>query len=55
MPVTWDELESARRAKKASRLDFTPEAALARLEKLGDLFAPMLRLKQKLPALARSA
>ena len=48
MPVTWDELESARKAGQAARLDFTPEAALARLEKHGDLFASVLRLKQRL-------
>ena len=46
MPVTWRELKAAR---QASRLNFTPEAALARLRKQGDLFAPVLTLKQKLP------
>jgi bifunctional non-homologous end joining protein LigD len=54
MPVTWDELDAARKAGKASRLDFTPAAALARLEKRGDLFAPVLKLKQKLPAAERA-
>ena len=49
MPVTWDELDAAGKAGRASRLDFPPEAALARLQKQGDLFAPVLRLKQKLP------
>ncbi|MDB6095062.1 MAG: hypothetical protein JWM32_2624 [Verrucomicrobia bacterium] len=46
MPVTWDELK---RFKKPSALFFTPDAALKRLAKLGDLFAPVLKLKQKLP------
>jgi bifunctional non-homologous end joining protein LigD len=43
MPVTWDE------AKKPGSLEFDPEAALKRLEKTGDLFAPLLKLKQTLP------
>ena len=51
MPVTWDEL----RAKDPARLDFDPDAAIARLTKLGDLFAPVLSLKQKLPRSAASA
>ena len=47
MPVTWDELK---RLKDPMKLFFTPEAALRRLNKLGDLFEPVLTLKQKLPA-----
>jgi len=43
MPVTWEEVEAR------ERLDFTPAAALARLRKRGDLFAPVLTLKQQLP------
>ena len=39
MPVRWNEL--------ASR--FTPAEAIARAKKLGDLFAPVLALKQRLP------
>ncbi|MEO6876022.1 MAG: non-homologous end-joining DNA ligase [Opitutaceae bacterium] len=46
MPVTWAELQ---RLKKPATLDFSPAAALKRLKKLGDLFAPVLKLKQKLP------
>ncbi len=46
MPVTWDELK---RLKRPQSLFFTPDAALKRLKKLGDLFAPVLTLKQKLP------
>jgi bifunctional non-homologous end joining protein LigD len=45
MPVTWKELEG----KKANRLFFDPGAAIQRVRKLGDLFAPVLRLKQSLP------
>lgn len=47
MPVTWDELK---RLKDPAKLFFTPDAALRRLRKVGDLFAPVLALKQKLPA-----
>ena len=49
MPVSWRELETALAKNDASKLFFEPEAALKRLEKIGDLFAPSLRLKQILP------
>jgi bifunctional non-homologous end joining protein LigD len=49
MPIRWDELKKVISNKDASLLVFEPEAALKRLVKLGDLFAPVLRLKQKLP------
>jgi bifunctional non-homologous end joining protein LigD len=42
MPVTWEEVERAR------GLEWGPEAALKRLAKVGDLFAPVLKKKQKL-------
>jgi bifunctional non-homologous end joining protein LigD len=48
-PVTWDEVEGALKKKDASRLVFEAPDVLARFEKLGDLHAPVLRLKQKLP------
>ncbi|MDQ6623637.1 MAG: non-homologous end-joining DNA ligase, partial [Verrucomicrobiota bacterium] len=48
-PVTWEELARAVKRKDAARLNFTPEAAIKRIEKLGDLFAPVLKLKQELP------
>jgi bifunctional non-homologous end joining protein LigD len=51
-PVTWKEVEAALKAKKASALTFEAGALLKRVEKLGDLFAPVLTLKQKLPSLA---
>lgn len=43
MPLTWAEVE------KHAPLEFTPEAALRRIARKGDLFAPVLKLKQKLP------
>ncbi|HSP45593.1 MAG TPA: non-homologous end-joining DNA ligase [Chthoniobacterales bacterium] len=45
MPVRWTELEKP----KIEALFFEAGAALKRLNKLGDLFAPVLKLKQKLP------
>lgn len=49
-PVTWAEVEGA--GKRRRPLVFDAAQALVRVEKLGDLFAPVLTLKQKLPALA---
>ena len=43
MPVTWEELA------KSKDLQWRPHDALERLEKTGDLFAPVLKLKQQLP------
>jgi bifunctional non-homologous end joining protein LigD len=45
-PVTWDEVQQCRRAED---LRFTSAEALARVEKLGDLFAPCLEGGQSLP------
>ena len=50
-PVTWDEVEHALRKKDAGLLVFEAKQTLARVEKMGDLFAPLLNLKQKLPKL----
>ncbi len=50
MPVEWNELTRALKRKETKSLSFTPEAALKRIKKVGDLFAPVLKLKQKLPA-----
>jgi hypothetical protein len=49
MPVTWDELREAVEAEDSSRLYWVADAALKRLEEVGDLFAPVLTLKQQLP------
>jgi len=45
MPVTWRTLK---RAKRKDALDFSPAEALKRLKKSGDIFEPVLKLKQKL-------
>jgi bifunctional non-homologous end joining protein LigD len=51
-PVTWDEVEQALKKKDAGRLVFEAKDVLARVEKMGDLFEPVQKLKQKLPQLA---
>ncbi|MES2466408.1 MAG: DNA polymerase ligase N-terminal domain-containing protein [Verrucomicrobiota bacterium] len=50
MPVTWDEIAKAAKSKKTSGLFFTPEQAVKRIGKLGDLFEPVLNIRQKLPS-----
>ena len=51
-PVTWDEVEQALKKNDAERLLFEAQDVLARVEKMGDLFEPVQKLKQKLPRLA---
>ncbi len=51
-PVTWEEVEQALRKKDASKLVFEAAEVLARVAKMGDLFAPVQELQQKLPQLA---
>ncbi len=48
-PVTWKEVEAALKKKKAKLLTFTSDDTLRRVEKQGDLFEPVEKLKQKLP------
>ena len=48
-PVTWNEVENCLKKKKADLLKFRSDKTLARVEKLGDLFEPIEKLKQKLP------
>ncbi len=55
MPVTWEELAKAVKRSDEKALFFTPEAAVKRIKKLGDLFAPALKLKQKVPATFKKA
>lgn len=50
-PLTWDELAKAVNAGRAERLVFDADAVLKRVKRDGDLFAPVLKLKQKLPSL----
>ncbi|MDP9254521.1 MAG: ATP-dependent DNA ligase, partial [Verrucomicrobiota bacterium] len=48
-PVTWDEVETTLKKKNAKLLVFPSDRVLQRVEKLGDLFAPVETLKQKFP------
>jgi bifunctional non-homologous end joining protein LigD len=48
-PVTWDEVANCLKKKKNDLLKFRSDQALARVEKLGDLFEPVEKLKQGLP------
>lgn len=47
-PVTWREVETALKKRDPDRLVFTSEEVLKRVKKHGDLFAPVLKLKQRL-------
>ena len=51
-PVTWKEVEQCLKKKDPAFLVFDSEQALARVEKTGDLFEPVLSRKQKLPPAA---
>lgn len=48
-PVDWDEVKGALKKKDAGRLSFLSDEVLKRVEKIGDLFEPLLKLKQNLP------
>jgi bifunctional non-homologous end joining protein LigD len=50
-PVTWEEVERAFRKKDAGLLVFEAPQVVARFEKMGDLFEPVLELQQRLPDL----
>jgi bifunctional non-homologous end joining protein LigD len=54
-PVTWDEVETALKKKKAELLVFPSDRVLQRVEEFGDLFEPVETLKQKLPKKWRHA
>jgi bifunctional non-homologous end joining protein LigD len=54
-PVTWRELKTAMATRNREALFFSPLQAAERAEKLGDLFEPVLSLKQKLPAAVKAA
>ena len=51
-PITWEEVEQTLKKKDPQRLVFEAADVLKRVEKMGDLFEPVLKLKQKLPQLA---
>jgi bifunctional non-homologous end joining protein LigD len=51
-PVTWEEVEAASRQRNAANLAFEAKEVLNRVQKMGDLFAPVLSLRQKLPSIS---
>lgn len=50
MPVTWQEVEKALKRKNEASLFFAPKAAIKRIQKVGDLYEPVLTMRQELPA-----
>ena len=48
-PVTWDEVDACLEAGDPSLLVFEQDAVVARTERDGDLFAPVLTMAQELP------
>lgn len=49
-PVTWEEVEKCLKRRDPKALYFESEDVIRRVQKSGDLFKPVLTLKQKLPA-----
>jgi bifunctional non-homologous end joining protein LigD len=54
-PVSWKEIEQCWAKKDASLLVFESDQVLERVKRMGDLYEPVLTLKQKLPTLAALA
>jgi bifunctional non-homologous end joining protein LigD len=50
-PVSWDELATVVESRDATRLAFTVDAVLARVEEVGDLYASSVAEAQDLPEL----
>jgi bifunctional non-homologous end joining protein LigD len=50
-PVTWAEVESCLKKGDPTLLVFESAQVLERMKKFGDLFEPVLKLKQKMPAM----
>jgi bifunctional non-homologous end joining protein LigD len=52
-PITWDEVQGALDKGDPAGLAFEAGEVVERFDEHGDLFAPVLELKQKLPDVAR--
>jgi bifunctional non-homologous end joining protein LigD len=52
-PVSWEEVEKCAEQENRELLVFEADDVLKRVEKHGDLFAPVLELEQKLPSFAK--
>ncbi len=50
-PVTWEEVERCLKEKDPSLLVFESDKVIARVQEVGDLFEPVLKLKQKMPTM----
>jgi bifunctional non-homologous end joining protein LigD len=50
-PVTWEEVAACHEQRDQTLLTFEGDELLARVEDQGDLFAPVLSVKQELPPL----
>src|SRR5690242_18929070 len=48
-PVTWDEVEKCRKKRDPNPPVFDSAQVLTRVAKMGDIFKPALKLKQRLP------
>jgi len=48
-PVTWDEVAAVAKNGNAAAITFLSDDVLNRVDRLGDLFAQVLKVKQKLP------
>lgn len=51
-PLRWEEVEKIQKKKDPNLFKFEAAQVLERVDKLGDLFEPVLKLKQNLPKLA---
>jgi bifunctional non-homologous end joining protein LigD len=51
-PIDWEEVERGAASGDPELLAFDSEQALGRVAERGDLFAPVLELRQALPELA---
>lgn len=47
-PLKWSEVEAAAKSKDPSKWAFEADEVITRVKKYGDLFAPILKLKQKI-------
>jgi bifunctional non-homologous end joining protein LigD len=51
-PIEWEEVERALKREDPDALRFEAADVLKRVDKQGDLFEPIVKLKQKLPDLS---
>jgi bifunctional non-homologous end joining protein LigD len=51
-PLRWEEVEAVTESRDPEELAFTSDEVLARVAEHGDVFAPVLELRQELPAVA---